>query len=291
MNGCGAEKCERVFSANSFRGLTINSFFAYNVGSSNVNKPTEYLFDFKHGLDATLSGLYFLNDKDSERYYNYKLGVSGSGYGYENITVTDGSLSRDEIYFVSNYKYNRPIKLLRGDETSKDETINTSVDKLYTVLDKYEYMTINHTITINVEDGTEPTRDFKLLLRGLTGSGKIIIQGNSVDRGLVILNGGYQRFTIKDISCLVEFRNLTIKNTLYNGYSDILTVNNCSRVIMNNVAFSSGDRSTGAAIKATNNSNIHLIGGSEAVGTGFGSGGISDIFDVDETSTIHGQTN
>lgn len=285
MNGCGAEKVRQVFRITSFRGFTINSFFGFNVGSTDSLNPTQHLFEFVTGLDASVSGIHIQNGSD--RHYKYKLGLTQSSYGFENITVVDDSVRRHEAYFVPNYKFERPIKFVRGDETSKSETVTLNVDELTAHLSSIAHLEINHVYTIKLNDGVQNMPSKANEIFNMKGTGKLIIEGNSADRTLVKIVGAYQRLFLKNSSVSIEFKNLTIENRSSSGYNHIIDVDNCPNIVLNNVSLNNSGFNAGAAVLARNGSHIKLINGTLAEGAGsFGTGGVFKMFDFDSSSSI-----
>jgi hypothetical protein len=282
LTACGAERVRKAIRFVSFRGVQINTFFGYALGSADSGNPTDYLFEFVSGLNATVSGLWL----DQLRSFRYKLGVSSANYGFENVTVLDDSVARSEIYQVSNFKFNRPIRLLRGDASTKDETINLTVNQLNDYLNSLADYEINHTITIKLADGVQPDLSTPNRLTRIKGSGKLLIQGNASNRSAVRLHGGADRFFIESCDCSIELKDLTLENRVSSAFSNILQINNSSKITLNNVAFSS-NVNTGAAVLATNGSNVLLANNTGTTGTGtFAVGGNFATYDKDESSDI-----
>jgi hypothetical protein len=79
---------------------------------------------------------------------------------------------------------------------------------------------------------------------------------------------------------------LTLENRVSSAFSNILQINNSSKITLNNVAFSS-NVNTGAAVLATNGSNVLLANNTGTTGTGtFAVGGNFATYDKDESSDI-----
>lgn len=284
LNSCGAENVLKPFKSTSFRGVSINTFFAGTVGSSDAGNPVDSLFEFVTGIDAVLNGIYI--QQNQTRYYTKKLALTGNSYGSENITILDDSIRRDDASFVTNYKFQHPIKFLRGDETTRDETVTLNVDDLPDYLAKISQMEINYTLTIQLNAGTQTTLASKVnRLDKLSGQGKIILQGVSGNNSAVVLHGAYNRFYVEGCTCRVEIKDLTINNRSANVNSHIAQINNSNFVTFNNVIFNSTGILTGAAVVATNNSSVYLINQTMAIGGNF-SESSKKTYDADSTSNF-----
>src|SRR5690606_15533439 len=164
------------------------------------------LIEFVTGCDATLSGLHV----ELARNYTYKIGVTLPNYGYECVNVTDGSVRRDEAYFVGNWAYNRPIKFAYDDATQKDLTVNISnMAELRNFIALYlTNYKIDHNLVISLANGDYNFGSIVSRIQKLTGSGELTILGNASDRTLVKLKTEYQRLIIDDCSVKIRFKNL-----------------------------------------------------------------------------------
>lgn len=276
MTGCGAEGCEKQIVVDGYRGFNINTFYVAVGGKEIGSEP--YLIEFQNGTDATVGGL-FLQEM---RNYDYKLAVTGSNFGSENVTVLDYSIKRNEVYSVSNFTFERPIKFLRDDETTKNETVTLDADELFDYLATLQGKHINHTLTIQVNDGIQPDENTPSLVK-LRGSGTIVIQGNVGDRTAVELRaGGDEPWFVDGCSCLVVFKNLRIRNRTNGNTSDMFIADNARKVILDNVELYNSVIGR-YGVRATDGSTIHLINDTR---TEPSFGVFTDAYLADATSSI-----
>lgn len=277
MSGCGCERVVNPLIVTGYRGFTINAFFMLSCGSADIANPANYLIEFRSGTNATVSGISNVN----QRYANYVLASNPTSevYGSENITVTDRSITRSQIYFVSNFAFARPIKLLRGDQTEKAVTYNlTNVTELTaTLISLSSNFNIDHTTTITLASGTYDISSF-LSVGGIGGIGELIIQGTS-DRSQVRLIVGAGNLELTNISAKVRLKNLTLASNTSNASARRLLVSKCSDVVLDNVLLERGAVNTGYAVVASNGSNVSLINGTEAIGSF-----AQRVFDASDTS-------
>ena len=245
MNSCGAEKCKKCIYVGSWRGMTINSFYGLNNGGDDV----DYMIEFVGGEDATISGVHF-----NECTYSYILGLTGNSYGYENITITDGSIQRSETYTaLSNWKYGTSgIKCLR-DETYKDLSYECTANELVDVWNALPN-TVNHKVTITLTDSSLENAP---LLRYKNGCGRIIIDlNNNTIASSTPANYG---FRLMYVSVPVTIMNGVICQTNGNASGFPLRIESCSFVSAYNVTFSntSGGNS-GACVSSANGSIVKI---------------------------------
>ena len=265
LNGCGVEKCEKAINVTQFFGVNIDAFFAMDTGSLNSKEPTDYLIEFGFGTNATVSGVHI---HETSKYYSYILGLTKATWGSENITVLDNSVKRNEAYSIANFNFTKPIKFLRGDETTKDLTIEIEPNELNDTLKRFSNMTVNHKITIKIKDGSQSNIAYANTIANIGGTGQIIIQGNSTNNEFVTITNTTKESQLKvnHVSPLIIFKDLTIKQVDANGYSIQASLNNSKNVIFSNVKFVTTSETGGAAIYAENNSSVKLIKGTTATG-------------------------
>lgn len=278
MIACGAEGVNKLAQFSSFRGLSINGFYSQRCGSTDPENPTPYLMEFTTGRDATLSGFHIADVRN----FTYKVGVTAEIYGYECLNITDGSVRRDEAYFVSNYAYSRPIKFAYDDSTQKDFTVNISniadLRKFITTyLDAY---TVNHKLTVQLADGIYNFDLIVSTIQKLNGSGELIIQGNASNRSLVTLQTDYKRLVVKDCEAKVRFKNIKLSSSVSNGSYERLNVDNAKSVWLDNVLIAKDGLNVGVGVRASNGSVVHITNGTVADSTAFSLG----IFVKDATS-------
>lgn len=279
MLGCGAENVDLPVIVDGYGGFGIKGLYLNGVG--NVS-PVQFLIEFKDGLNATVEGIH---EQGSTGQYLYKLGSTGTSTGGENITVTDWSVTRSQMYFVDTFQFDRPIKLLRGDETTKDETFTVNVDDLPVKLIELEGMIVNHTITIQVNDGVQGDLGLAQKIENLHGSGKIIIQGNSGDRTAVELHGGENRLQVTDCTIPVILKDLTVDNRLSSNFSRLIVANNAN-LKFDNVLLNNGLASCGAGVDAFRGTSIFVDELTEASGN-FEGASAYKFYNLDATSELN----
>ena len=274
FNGCGCENGRKAFHVENARMCGIQNFYGLVVGVDS-SQATDYLMEFVSGSNITLSGIYFRNPKSFKKI----LGLTGKANGDENITVLDGSLNKGDIDYVSNYTYAQPIKLLRRDETTKDEQIETTIGELQNVINNLP-KTINHEITVNVTEDVY-TNDFTLNIDGFGGTGFIKLEFNS---GTINNLAQWQPIKIKNNVLTIMIGNVTLGNTFSNSYQEVIRCDNSRNLIVHNVTFNNLVEKCGSAISSTNGS--HVIGAGNTTEGSFGSDSQLAVWRSDEWSTI-----
>lgn len=279
MNGCGCENVDKMLYIDSYRGFTINTMYGLTVGSLDSNNPTPYMIELVSGMNATISGFYPVPGK---RYFTYKLGSTSSRYGSENITVTDRSIERHEVYFVPTYNFARPVKLLRGDSTGVDRVYNcANSSELLSALSRLNFdFSIDHKITINLTGSSYDLGSSFTLLR-VSGIGELIIQGSTADRSVARVNCPIGGLNINQSNVKVRLKNLTLASTVSNGNARRLLADNSQNIVLDNVLLEKGAVNAGHAVIASNGSSVSLINNTEADGV-FG----IKAFQANDTSKI-----
>lgn len=276
LNGCGCEATQKPIRFTAFRGVTINGFYIYNCGGKDEDNKTKYLVEYVSGKNATISGLMFENIYN----YEYKLGLTSSNYGFENITIVDDSLTKDESYYVTNYKFNNPIKFLR-DETTKDISISCSLNDLSTEFKKLP-TEINHTVTITINEGTLENYP---VLENKKGSGKIIIDLNGYD--IKPRNPSSYGLRFKNVGVNVFVKNGTISQTATHNYGEVVRVENSKLISLNNLALNNVSGNKGGACVGAWNGSIVVVNNCTYSGM-FESDGIFTKLNNDGTSILNG---
>ena len=274
FNGCGCESGRKAFHVENARMCGIHTFYGLDMGVDSP-QPTDYLMQFVSGVNITISGIYFRNPKT----FTKILGLTGSANGNENITVLDGSLGKEDIDYVANYTYAQPIKLLRRDETTKDEQIETTIGELQNVINNLPKQ-INHEITINVTEDVY-TNDFTLNIDGFGGTGFIKLEFNG---GTINNLAQWQPIKIKNNGLTIMMGNVTLGNTFSNSYQEVIRCDNTRNLIVHNVTFNNLVQKCGSAISSTNGS--HVIGAGNTTEGSFGSDSQLAVWRSDEWSTI-----
>lgn len=246
LNACGAEKTTKLMEFAGYRGINISTFYSIGCGGN----PDDYLIEFKNGENAVLTGLTLRNNKEHKK----KLGLTANNYGFENITVLDYSVSRDDIDYVGNYFFKQPIKLLRGDQSTKNTTVTIESSELPAYLESLAFYELNHTLTINLV-GKQPDSSNNRL-QNLQGSGTIIIQGES-DNKAVELIGNPRRLYFSNCTPRIVIKDLTVKarDSGTAGHY-LIEAENCNSVSVDNVYFKLGDYTIHSGLRAFDNSII-----------------------------------
>lgn len=263
MNACGCEQTQRFLKAQSYRGFSINTGFMLSAGG--VVDPVDYLIEFVAGTDATISG--FLVESTAAGGYNYKLASTQSAYGFENITVLDGCVRRNQIFFTPTYLYSRPIKLLRGDSTQKPQTFAVAnADELKAfMLNTLQDFQIDHDFIIQLADGVYDLAGFYGPPKNLGGSGRLVLQGNGGNRGAVTILTSAGNFIFESVTCDLVLKDITISSSVGSGAARRVSFIRCPRVLLSNVAIERNGVNVGRAINAVG-SNITLADGTVSNG-------------------------
>lgn len=264
MNACGTEGVQRFLKVLGYRGFVVNTAYMLSAGSR-TETPVDYLFEFVGGTNATVSGLTISSVVSGG--YVYVLGQTGSSYGSENITVLDRCVSRNSIYQVSNFAFERPIKLLRGDQTEKSETRTfTDAATLRSAISLLNQFDINHTITWQLSDGTYDLTPGNPNIRNIGGYGVLIIQGNPTDNSAVKLLSNFNDLAIRNCAIRVVLKDLTIGGNVSNNFNYRLGISNSPNVVLDNVRILRDGLNVGYAAIVSDSSKLTLTNGSYAVG-------------------------
>lgn len=263
MSSCGAERTVKPIQITAFRSIAINTFYMLSCGAKTAADPVDYLIELIAGTNCVMSGI----QTSGSGYFNYKLGLTGSSYGSENITILDRSVSRKEAYFVSNFAFKRPIKFLRGDESNKNEIfICGTVDELKSALNNFaKSFFLNHTLEVKLKNGSydlDETDSF--ILSNISGSGELIISSESGIAANVKLNSYYRRLQVNNCTAKIRFKNLTISETRPHLSYDRLIISGSSNVILDNVVVDKNGLNSGYGVRISNGSKCYLINGTNA---------------------------
>ena len=274
FNGCGCEGGRKAFHAENARMCGIQTFYGLNMGT-NQSQQVDYLMEFVSGVNITLNGIYFRDSK----MFKKTLGLTGSGNGNENITVLDGSLGNEDIDYVPNLVYTHPIKLLRRDESTKDEQITTTIGELQQVINNLPKM-INHEYTINITNATY-NNNFTLNVSGFDGSGFIKLVFNG---GVINNLAEWQPIKLKNNNLTIMIGDVTLGNTFSHNQQEVIRCDNTRNLIVHNVEFNNLVQKCGSAISSRNGS--HVISANNNTSGSFGSDGQLAVYLADEWSTI-----
>lgn len=282
MSGCGCESCTKVLLASSFRGLSINGFYAYACGGT-PTAVTQYLLEYVNGTNAVISGMQFQDCVN----YTYKLGLTGNSYGYECVTVTDLSVRRSECtqtassyYFALN-----GIRLIMDEYVPKNTiyeiSSQTDLATAITNAPKNNKFVVEFRIMSDFQITTAP------IISQFTG-GKVVVNLNK--HTITVANGTLYGLRFERCSSSISVYDGTIScNTASNNFR-LLEADGCSFVGVSSVAFvnASGGKG-GAAMNMVNGSNGKA---STTVTTSgqFGSDGNLKPFNYDGTSYLVKET-
>lgn len=257
LNACGSEKVMQIMKCESFRGISLNSFFGLSCGSD----ETDYLFDFVTGQNCVINGVQLEKTVGS----GYILGLTTKNYGYENITILDNSIPKNKIYFVPNFNYTNPIKLIRGDETTKDISVHTTIDKLRETFDNLPN-TINHKVTILIDESNFVLDNY-ITLNGKKGNGSIIIDMQNTK---ILPTQKPYALTLINNSVNMVIKNGTLSQTSASNNGEICRVINSKLIAFINVTFANESGGKGGSAISARDGSIVKIKDSSATGT-FGS--------------------
>jgi len=266
MNSCGAEKAQRFLRAVNYRGFFLSAPFMLLAGGA--VSPVDYLIEFGLGTDATVAGVRVESQLPGG--FLYTLAQTGSGFGSENITVLDRSVLRGSAYWVPNFRFDRPIKFLRGDSTGKSETISIGGTGAFkTAVAQSTAYSVEHDLTWQLANGVYDLVDGTSGGRfvGLSGPGTLVIQGNAGDNTLVKLQSDFENLLFRNCSLKIILRNLSIGGKVGNNGNRRLVLDNSPNIILDNVRITSDDINVGVGIYMKNASRVSLVNGSGMFGT------------------------
>jgi hypothetical protein len=282
MNACGSEQAQRYLKVDAYRGFVVNTAFMLSAGGEST--PVDYLLDFVSGTNATVSGIRVESQRPGG--FTYVLASSDSTFGFENITVLDGSASRGNSFWVSNFGFTRPIKFLRGDSTPKAQTINISDgatlrDRIESVRSTGRDYAYDFDVTWQLADGTYDLTPGNPFLRNLSGSATLTIQGNAADNTAVKLLSDFNDFGFENCNIRIVLRNVTIGGVASNNSNYRLFARNSPNVILDNVRIIRDGLNVGEAMQIEGGSKVQLINGTVALDSFAGT-----VWQVDASSEL-----
>ncbi|RAV14161.1 hypothetical protein [Paenibacillus contaminans] len=114
FNGCGAESSTRIMKVRVAQGLTINGFMTLSIG--NATTPPDHLIRIDGGHSTTISGLWNHNKKGA----TYVLSL-GKLFSAESVTILDQSILATEVTYLSNFRFENPIRFIMNDFSKKTQ--------------------------------------------------------------------------------------------------------------------------------------------------------------------------
>ena len=279
MIGCGAEYTKVLVKSYSWRGGHIDTFYTLNCGDESQTED-DALFDFGSVVDLMINGIHHAGIKGSAK----QLSISESSYGSENITVLDNSIKPSQAKYVENWGFKKPIKFIRGDETTKD--LSTSVSSHDELQDYINSLppTINNVVTITLTSDIDMT-DKKLYITGFNGTGHIIFEGNYSEGNYSFNNISlWKPILIENNTIPIYFKDISFINTFNHNNQEIVRFSN-AKGLFENCLFSNEMTKCGSAVSGHIGSNIVLSSDCSETGT-FGSDGFFNVWHEDATSLV-----
>lgn len=245
FTGCGSERNKRLLYVGVFRGLTVNSMFGLNQGSLIETVDTDVYLG--RGTGCTLAGI--RTESRTPHGSNKILTLGSVVEGQEAVTILDNCVTRSQAVWPSggSYNFDRPIKFIRDDESTKDRTIQVStVEELRTAFRNYiTHKTQNHTLIIQLSSGVYEIGSMGVI--GAAGGGRVIIRGNPSAPEDTVFDVNNYSFSVENSSCLVQLEGITVTSNIVNN-SAIRVVCRSGRLYLNNVRILRNGRNTGAAV-------------------------------------------
>lgn len=263
--GCGAERALKLARFNINDGVTVDGFVGIGIGSLDSGAPSDAAVEVSgSGTDAIqFSGVRLLNHPTQSRYRDKDLKVVSASGIYPKVVVHDRSFLKQNTVITGATSVYGNVVEFRENYIRNNDTITIAPSDLKSNIDLISNTTNEFTYTIQLSNGTE-TLD--KVLENLKGNGTLIIQGNSSDRTLVRLKGTRLGFAIKNCSCRIVLKNLTIENqyTVSDNTQYQLDIDNCRMIVLDNVLFDSPTYAVGYSVRARNASTVKLLNGTTA---------------------------
>jgi hypothetical protein len=269
LSGIGAEHSGKLLRFKNFNdAVTITGVVGVNIGSLDSGNPADAAIEFSGNGQTTnqLTGVKLFNSAVNPRFRSKDLLLNITSGKYPRVNIPDGCITRDKTQVniadgVTSI-YEEPITFGVSRFTrSKNETITAA--NLKATLDIYNKNRLEFAHVIQISNGSE---DLEKIIEKITGEGRYIIQGNGGDRTAVKLRGARLGMTIKNCTAEITLRNLTLENNT--GYNDPslaqLYVDNCRKVILDNVLFDATKHTIGTAVRAMNGSEVIISNGTVA---------------------------
>lgn len=203
MIACGAEGTRQLIKVASAHGFSATSFMALACGD-NASPPSS-LITIEAGSSSFITGLVL----DIPKAYGKKLALTGNSWGSECVVIGDSSITPDEVSYVSNFTFEKPIKFVVYDKTNKDETytIANKADMI-AVLSKLSEIEINHNISINLPNSDIVIDEFVTGFSKARGVGTVSFNGGGASSRIVVAGNG--QFNIQATPVRIYFKNTTL---------------------------------------------------------------------------------
>jgi hypothetical protein len=224
MIACGAEGTRQLIKVASAHGFSAISFMTLACGD-NASPPSS-LITIETGSSSFITGLVL----DIPRAYGKKLAVTGNSWGSECVVIGDSSITPDEVSYVSNFTFEKPIKFPVYERTNKNETftVNSRVE-LAAVFDKLADIEINHDISINLPNGDLSIDEYVSGFSKTRGVGTVSFNGGGASSRIVVAGNG--QFNIQATPVRIYFKNTTLfMNSITTGQGLVLLGGNISLV-------------------------------------------------------------
>lgn len=219
FNGCGAESSTRILKVRSAQGLVINGIDTLSIGD-NINPPNT-LIRIDGGASTTIAGLWNQNPKS----FVYKLSL-GNAVSAESVTILDQSIAPSECTWVSNFRFDNPIRFLLWDYSRKTQDITlantgepaTNTTNFNNAIKNAYDLELLHDVIIRFPSGDFEINSAVYLASALTrGEGRIRLIGNADGTSRLIINSsGSLSFgrptTLSRLNYTVENLNLYTMN-------------------------------------------------------------------------------
>lgn len=226
------------------------------------------------GLPSSGSGLYYARFVNGIGWYNFDPDATTGGVAPTVGTGRWFPLSKETL------RANRTYYVRTDGSDSNNGLANTSGGAFLTIpkaIDVATQLDTNtYKVTIQLGDGTYSQGTSFLTLKGFTGEGQIVIQGNSGNASLVVITGTNADGVIQTVATAknYDFQYVTFTNT---GNGHCLNIQNNSYVTVGNCRYGSVGTgwhnvvANGAQFSNANRANS-IVGGSSGFVTLFGAG-------------------
>lgn len=273
--GCGSEYCKIAVKCTSWWGGSLIGYYGYLNGDDSYDN-THYIFDFNSAVDIVIAG-YHGTIAGTPKLLN----VSGTTYGYENVTVLDRSITKKQSsYTTSSFMFKRPIKFLR-DSVGHDTVVEVgTLDELVAAFNNMPE-TIDYNLTIKLTADITCTST-TLTIAHLVGEGRLIIDLNG--HTLTSRSDTWKIFMILNCTPGVTIINGTLNNGFNSNQQQLVEVEN-ARVSLNGIAFVNTLTKCGSGVTAIKNA-IAIVGSTCTKSGSFGSDGVWQFMHCDDLSLL-----
>lgn len=203
MVGCGAEGTKRLILIASAHGFSIVSFMTLGVGDAVT--PSSSLITVNAGSSMFITGLVI----HSSVGYDKKLALTGNSWGSECIVIGDSSITPDEVSYISNPTFERPIKFVVYDKTNKNETVTiTTKADLIAAIARFSGIEVNHNITFNLPNSDLVIDEAISAFSQTRGAGTVTFNGGGASSRMVVSGAG--KFTVQPTQLRIIFKDTVL---------------------------------------------------------------------------------